>query len=114
MIVTVGEGEGADLASYMSLVGKGGRLVYTSATDIAARDVQLDLFDLAMLQKSIQGAIFGSANPRYDIPRLLGLYQDGQLMLDELVTRTYTLDEINQGYQDMRDGKNIRGVIVFD
>jgi Zn-dependent alcohol dehydrogenase len=31
-----------------------------------------------------------------------------------MITSTYTLDEINQGYQDMRDGKNIRGVIVFD
>ena len=42
------------------------------------------------------------------------MYQAGQLKLDELVTQTYTLDEINQGYQDMRDDKNIRGVIVFD
>jgi S-(hydroxymethyl)glutathione dehydrogenase/alcohol dehydrogenase len=39
---------------------------------------------------------------------------DGRLKLDEMVTTTYTLDEINQGYQDMRDGKNIRGVIVYD
>ena len=41
------------------------------------------------------------------------MYRSGQLKLDELVTRTYTLDELNQGYQDMRDGKNIRGVIVY-
>ncbi len=45
-----------------------------------------------------------------DIPNLLSLYRAGQLKLDELITRTYTLDEINDGYQDMRDGKNIRGV----
>lgn len=114
VIVTVGEGNGADLASYMALLSKGGRLVYTSATAMSARDVQLDLFDLTMLQKSIVGSIFGSANPRYDIPRLLGLYQAGQLKLDELVTRTYTLDELNQGYQDMRDGKILRGVVLFD
>ena len=113
-IVTVGEGQGADLASYMTLLGKGGRLVFTSGTHIAARDVKLDLFDLTMLQKSIQGAIFGAANPRYDIPRLLDLYQSGDLLLDELVTRTYTLDQINEGYEDMRAGRNIRGVIVYD
>ena len=41
------------------------------------------------------------------------MYREGQLKLDELITRTYTLEEINQGYQDMRDGKNIRGVIVY-
>jgi NDMA-dependent alcohol dehydrogenase len=114
VIVTVGEGNGADLASYMTLLGKGGRLVFTSSTNIAARDVQLDLFDLTMLQKSVVGAIFGSANPRYDIPRLLGLYRDGQFLLDELVTRTYTLDQLNQGYQDMRDGLIVRGVVVYD
>ena len=48
------------------------------------------------------------------VPRLLSMYQAGQLKLDELVTRTYSLEEINEGYQDMRDDKNIRGVIVFD
>ncbi|MGC7217876.1 alcohol dehydrogenase, partial [Mycobacteroides abscessus subsp. massiliense] len=36
----------------------------------------------------------------------------GQLQLDELVTTKYHLEEINQGYQDLRDGKNIRGVII--
>ena len=60
------------------------------------------------------GSLFGSANPRQDIPKLLELYTQGQLDLDGLVTRTYPLDEINEGYDDMRDGKNIRGVLVYD
>ena len=65
------------------------------------------------MEKQVVGSLFGSANPRADIPRLLGLYADGQLKLDELVTRTYRLDEINQGYEDMREGRNLRGVITF-
>ena len=69
---------------------------------------------LTLWQKEIKGTIFGSLNPRADIPRLLGLYRAGQLKLDELITRRYTLDEINLGYQHMRDGVNIRGVITFD
>ena len=77
-------------------------------------DVQLNLFDLAMQRKELVGCIFGNANPRYDIPRLLRLYDEGKLKLDELVTTTYTLDDVNQGYQDMRDGKNIRGMIVHE
>jgi S-(hydroxymethyl)glutathione dehydrogenase/alcohol dehydrogenase len=113
VIVTVGEGKGADVGTYLSMVAKGGKLVFTSVTDMNANDVTLNLFELSMMQKSLVGTIFGSANPRYDIPRLLGLYRSGQLKLDELITRTYTLDEINQGYQDMRDGKNIRGVIIY-
>ncbi len=39
---------------------------------------------------------------------------DGKLKLDEMVTTEYTLEEVNQGYQDMRDGKNIRGVIRYE
>ena len=42
------------------------------------------------------------------------LYRSGQLKLDELVTTTYTLDQVAQGYEDMHAGKNIRGVILFD
>jgi S-(hydroxymethyl)glutathione dehydrogenase/alcohol dehydrogenase len=48
------------------------------------------------------------------VPLLIGLFQAGYLMLDELITRRYKLDEVNEGYQDMLDGKNIRGVIIHD
>ena len=51
-------------------------------------------------------------NPLNDIPRLLRLYQAGQLKLDELITRRYPLDDINAGYQDLDDGMIIRGVIT--
>jgi S-(hydroxymethyl)glutathione dehydrogenase/alcohol dehydrogenase len=43
---------------------------------------------------------------------ILGLYQSGDLKLDEIITRTYTLDEVNIGYDDLRDGKNVRGIVV--
>jgi Zn-dependent alcohol dehydrogenase len=98
----------------MGMVSKGGTLVFTSVANMADNDVTLNLFTFAMQQKKLVGTIFGSANPRYDIPKLLGLYRSGQLKLDELVTRTYGLEDINQGYQDMRDGKNIRGVIIYE
>jgi S-(hydroxymethyl)glutathione dehydrogenase/alcohol dehydrogenase len=48
------------------------------------------------------------------MPRLLGLYKNGDLKLDELITRRYTLEEINQGYEDMLAGRNIRGVLIHD
>ncbi|MGB0113787.1 MAG: alcohol dehydrogenase, partial [Ilumatobacteraceae bacterium] len=72
----------------------------------------VNLFELAMYNKEIKGTIFGSLNPRADIPKLLNLYRDGQLKLDELITNRYPLVEINDGYQAMRDGENIRGVIT--
>ena len=57
--------------------------------------------------------LFGSSDPRADIPRFLELHRSGKLKLKELVTRTYSLDEVNAGYDDMRNGRNLRGVITF-
>jgi len=45
---------------------------------------------------------------------MLDLYRAGRLKLDELVTSTYKLDEVNQGYQDLLDGKNVRGVLIHE
>ena len=93
---------------------KGGRVVHTAVAPFSVDNVSLNLFELTMWEKQLVGAIFGSANPRRDIPRLLRLYQEGKLKLDELVTRTYPLSDINEGYQDMRDGKNVRGMVIYD
>jgi S-(hydroxymethyl)glutathione dehydrogenase/alcohol dehydrogenase len=60
------------------------------------------------------GSLFGETNPTRDIPRQLRLYQEGRLKLDEMVTRTYRLEEVAQGYRDMHKGRNIRGVVRFD
>jgi predicted NACHT family NTPase len=101
------------IAPCMAMVGKGGTLVVTSITNMMNSDVQLSLFDLAMMNKEIKGTIFGSGNPRFDIPNLLSMYREGALKLDELITTRYSLDQINQGYDDMNAGKNIRGIIEF-
>ena len=61
-----------------------------------------------------RASLFGESNPNWDILRQVELYRSGVLKLDELITKTYTLDEIQQGYQDMHDGKNQKGVVVFD
>jgi Zn-dependent alcohol dehydrogenase len=66
------------------------------------------------MEKQIRGGLYGSSNPRSEVPRLIDLYKRGDLLLDELVTRTYTLEEINQGYTDMLEGRNLRGLIVYD
>jgi S-(hydroxymethyl)glutathione dehydrogenase/alcohol dehydrogenase len=102
------------MSGALSLTGKGGTCVVTAVAPQAQLDASVNLFDLAMMQKEIKGVIFGAANPRFDIPNLLALYKSGQLKLDELVTKTYRLDQINQGYQDMLDGVNLRGVVTFE
>ena len=114
LILTTGVAEGEDIYDCLGLVGKRGRVVVTAIGHGDQTQVEMSLFELALYEKQVVGSLFGSSNPRVQIPKLLSMYQNGKLMLDELVTRTYTLEEINQGYQDMRDGKNIRGVIVYD
>jgi NDMA-dependent alcohol dehydrogenase len=112
-ILTVGVAYGDLILPLMNLVKKGGRAVVTAVAPVAQTDVKLDLFMLAMMRKELVGSIFGNANPRRDIPRILNLYTEGKYLLDELVTNTYSLEDINQGYEDMRNGTNIRGVVTY-
>ena len=64
-------------------------------------------------EKVIRGSFYGSVLPQRDFPMFLDLYTRGKLMLDELVTRRYRLDEINEAYQDMLTGEVARGIIAF-
>lgn len=114
VIMTPGVMYGDLMELGLALTGKGGTCVVTAVAPMAQTQAAVNLFQLAMWNKEIKGTIFGSLNPRHDIPRLLGMYREGSLKLDELITRRYTLDQINDGYQAMRDGDNIRGIIVHD
>ena len=112
-MITTGIAEGADILMAMAIIGKNGRTVVTGLGRQTDLTVTMSLLDLTLYQKQLVGSIFGSANPRADIPRLLSLYKQGTLKLDELVTRTYELEDINQGYADMREGRNIRGMVLY-
>ena len=114
VICCVGIGEGEQIAPIMTLCAKRGRVVVTNIHPTSEQSIQVPGAMLTLFEKSIIGSLFGSANIRKDIPRLLELYTQGQLNLDDLVTRTYTLDQVNEGYEAMRNGENIRGVILFD
>ncbi|KQU45900.1 alcohol dehydrogenase [Rhodococcus sp. Leaf278] len=114
VILTAGVGEGNLVGPCSLLTRKGGTTVITSAAPAMQAEVSLNLLDLTMSGKRLQGALYGQCNARADIPKLLGLYKRGELMLDELVTNTYSLDDINTGFTDMMEGRNMRGVIVYD
>jgi NDMA-dependent alcohol dehydrogenase len=100
--------------SAIHCIRKGGTVVVTGLADPTKNTIEFPGALLTLFEKRIQGSLFGSGDPFRDIPRLVNMYQAGQIKLDELITKTYTLDEINQGYQDLVDGKNIRGVILYD
>jgi S-(hydroxymethyl)glutathione dehydrogenase/alcohol dehydrogenase len=62
--------------------------------------------------KAILGCRYGSSRPDADIPMLVDLYLAGRLKLDELVTRTYPLEEVERVFEDMEAGALARGVLV--
>ena len=113
VIVTVGEVHGADVDNYMNITSKSGTCVMTAIGSMLDTNVTLNLAMLTLMQKNLQGTIFGGGNPYFDIPQLLSMYKAGKLNLDDMVTRQYRLEQINEGYQDMLEGKNIRGVIRY-
>jgi alcohol dehydrogenase (nicotinoprotein) len=95
-------------------IGKGGTVVITGLNKLETPTVQLSGSIMTLFRKTVKGSLFGDCNPTTDIPKILGLYQAGDLKLDEIITRTYTLDEVNEGYDDLLAGKNVRGVIVHE
>ncbi|MGW0041529.1 NDMA-dependent alcohol dehydrogenase [Rhodococcus sp. NPDC003348] len=112
-IVTVGEVHGEDVDLWMGITSKAGTVVLTAMGSLLDNKVTLNLSMLTLLQKNLQGSIFGGANPHYDIPQLLSMYKVGKLNLDDMVTRQYRLEQINDGYRDMLEGRNIRGIIRY-
>ncbi len=113
-LVTVGVVTEDVVEAAFHAIRKGGQVVVTGLADPAKKTIHVSGGELTLFEKRIRGALFGGGNPFEDIPRMIDLYRSGHLKLDELITKRYRLEEINQGYQDLLDGKNIRGVLIHD
>jgi S-(hydroxymethyl)glutathione dehydrogenase/alcohol dehydrogenase len=106
----VGSGELA--AAAYKAAGRGGMAVVVGVAK-ASDSTSVRTMTLPFEEKTLTGSYFGSCVPRVDFPRMLGLYMQGKLKLDELITRRYTIDEAPQAFADLEAAKNARGVIVF-
>ena len=116
-LLTVGLIEGTLVVDALNIIRKGGAVVVTAIASLANAAPALPMAVLGMAtlyQKRLLGSLYGEANPRADIPRLLSLYREGKLLLDEMVTTEYKLADINDAYDDMLAGRNIRGVVIHD
>jgi Zn-dependent alcohol dehydrogenase len=113
-IVCVGVTTGEHVAQAVNAIRKAGTCVLTGLPR-AADDVALpiSLRHIVLYQKRLQGSLFGASSPSKDIPALLEMYRQGRLKLEELITRRYRLADINDGYEDMRSGRNLRGIIDY-
>jgi len=113
VVMTMGVGDGSLVADAMALVGKGGVVVLTNAHPEHETSINIRLADVTIMEKRLVGSVFGAANARSDVPMLLDLYRTGQLDVEGLITRTYPLEAINDGYADLLAGRNIRGVLAL-
>jgi NDMA-dependent alcohol dehydrogenase len=113
-IVCVGVATGEHVAQAVNAIRKAGTCVLTglprAADDIA---LPISMRHMVLYQKRLQGSLFGASSPSKDIPALLEMYRQGRLKLEELITRRYSLERLNDGYDDMRAGLNLRGIIDY-
>ncbi len=70
-------------------------------------------FELIRHERTITGSYMGTTALQTDIPRLVELYKAGKLKLDELITKHYRLEEINEAVKAVEDGKALRNIIMF-
>jgi S-(hydroxymethyl)glutathione dehydrogenase/alcohol dehydrogenase len=105
-------GSAAGFRLTMEAVRPGGQVVWLGKIDVT-KDVSFRWGSL-MQEKRIRRSSYGNARPARDFPMLARAYPDGKLMLDELITQRIDLDDINDGFSALRDGKAIRSIIVFD
>jgi S-(hydroxymethyl)glutathione dehydrogenase/alcohol dehydrogenase len=112
-IICVGQMKPDYVREAFYAIAKDGIVVVTALGDASEVGIPIPLWELSMFQKRLQGSLFGGVAPLWDSKKMLDMYTAGQLKLDEAITSTYKLDDVARGYADMRDGKNIRGVIVY-
>jgi S-(hydroxymethyl)glutathione dehydrogenase/alcohol dehydrogenase len=113
VVLTTDHAESEYIGQGLQLLGKRGKLVVTAVPRPDDTTIDASLFDLVFYEKQIRGAVYGSSSAQLDVSRLVELYRLGDLKLDELVTREYKLEDVNQGYEDLLNGENIRGLIRF-
>lgn len=88
----------------------------TVLVGIGKREERVSFSSLSfpLTAKTVCGCMYGSANPPLDFPRMLALYQAGKLDLDNMITKTYSIDQAPQAFDDLEHGRNARGVILFE
>ena len=98
----------------LAMLRKGGALTVAALGDPSRFRLDVAIAPLVLQNQSIRGSAIGTSNVRTDLYRLIDLYRKGLLKLDELVSRTYRLADINTGFSDLLSGRNLRGLVLHD
>lgn len=110
VFVTVGSAKAMEQG--LTLVRRAGTLVLVGMPAVGAK-LQIEAVDFADNSQRILGSKMGSTRLHVDVPKLVELYKQGRLKLDELITARYPLEEINEAIAAVKRGEALRNVIVF-
>lgn len=120
-VKTMTEGRGADYAFECTAVPELGAaplaMVRNAGTAVQVSGIEQEItinMELFEWDKIYINPLYGGCNPQKDFPKLIKHFEEGDLLLDEMITRTYPLENLQQAFDDMLSGKNAKGVIVFD
>lgn len=94
------------------LTRRGGTLIVVGVAPAGA-EVAFNASSIMLDEKTIRGSLYGSCVPRRDAPRILNLYRAGRLKLDELISREYRIEQINEAFDALRKGEVARSIIRF-
>ena len=99
---------------YFAMARRGGQAVIVGMLPML-EDLTIPQAGIAFLgEKGIVGSLYGSTRQTYDMPWLMELYRQKRLKVDELISRRYKLDEINEAYEALKGGEVNRSVIMFN
>ena len=73
----------------------------------------LPLVNLVAEERTVKGSYIGTCVPARDLPRYVALYRQGRLPVDKLLTHRLKLDDINEGFERLREGRAVRQVVLF-
>ncbi len=105
-------GAAALIVDAFNSVKRGGKAVVVGVPAFG-EEVSIPGMAVALEEKSLIGSLYGSANLRLDMPRMIELYMQKKLKIDELISRTISIDEVNGAFDAMRTGEVARSVIKF-
>ena len=111
--VIVAVGSTSAVEQGVAALGPGGKCVIVGAPPTGAM-LAIDPHALRAQEKALLGCSYGSCNPPADFPMFIDLYQAGRFALDAIVSRVYRLDELNEAFDNLARGKDLRGVVAFD
>ena len=97
----------------VAALGPGGKCVVVGAPPTGAM-LSIDPHGLRAQEKALLGCSYGSCNPPIDFPLFIDLYKAGRFKLDAMFSRVYRPEEINEAFDNLANGRDLRGVIVFD